>query len=57
MLDFMFQVAIKIMDINELKEDYVIRNLYREAKILSKLAHPSIATLFQTMQVSYIYIA
>lgn len=49
------KVAIKIMDINELKEDYVIRNLYREAKILSKLAHPSIATLFQTMQYGNMY--
>ncbi|XP_074032493.1 MAP/microtubule affinity-regulating kinase 4 [Leptinotarsa decemlineata] len=38
------------MDVNQIKEDYVIRNLCREAKIMSKLNHPCIVALFQTMQ-------
>lgn len=42
---------MKIMDVTQIKEDYVIKNLYREAKILSKLRHPCIVSLFQTMQV------
>ncbi|CAG9858025.1 unnamed protein product [Phyllotreta striolata] len=44
------RVAIKIMDINDVKEEYVIKNLYREAKIMAKLNHPCIVNLFQTMQ-------
>ncbi|XP_057654176.1 serine/threonine-protein kinase MARK2-like [Diorhabda carinulata] len=44
------KVAIKIIDVNHIKEEYVIKNLYREAKIMSKLNHPCIAFLYQTMQ-------
>ncbi|CAH1113001.1 unnamed protein product [Psylliodes chrysocephalus] len=44
------RVAIKIMDVNHIKEEYVIKNLYREAKIMAKLNHPCIVSLFQTMQ-------
>lgn len=47
----LLQVAVKIMDVTQIREDYVIKNLYREAKILSKLKHPCIVSLFQTMQV------
>lgn len=45
------KVAIKVMDVNSIKEEYVIKNLYREAKIMSKLKHPCIATLFETIQI------
>ncbi|VEN41944.1 unnamed protein product, partial [Callosobruchus maculatus] len=38
------------MDVSQIKEDYVIRNLYREARIMFKLNHPCIAALYQTMQ-------
>ncbi|KAK9880576.1 hypothetical protein WA026_011817 [Henosepilachna vigintioctopunctata] len=38
------------MDLNNIKEDYVIRNLFREARIMSKLKHPCIVSLFETMQ-------
>ncbi|XP_050308531.1 serine/threonine-protein kinase MARK2-like [Anthonomus grandis grandis] len=44
------KVAIKIMDINEIKEEYVIRNLGREAKLMAKLSHPCICALYQTMK-------
>lgn len=48
----LLQVAVKIMDLNQIKEDYVIRNLCREAQIMSRLNHPCIAALYQTIQVS-----
>ncbi|KAL1505611.1 hypothetical protein ABEB36_005136 [Hypothenemus hampei] len=44
------KVAIKIIDINQIKEDYVIKNLFREAKLMAKLNHPCICALYQTMQ-------
>ncbi|XP_076274726.1 uncharacterized protein LOC143205359 isoform X1 [Rhynchophorus ferrugineus] len=44
------RVAVKIMDVNEIKEDYVVKHLYREAKLMAKLNHPCIAALYQTMQ-------
>ncbi|KAH1027821.1 serine/threonine-protein kinase MARK2 [Dendroctonus ponderosae] len=44
------KVAVKIMDVNQIKEDYIIRNLCREAKIMAKLNHPCICALYQTMQ-------
>ncbi|XP_028132342.1 NUAK family SNF1-like kinase 2 [Diabrotica virgifera virgifera] len=44
------KVAIKIIDINNIKEDYVLKNLYREAKIIAKLNHPCIVSVFETMQ-------
>uniref|UniRef100_A0AAR5P7Q3 Protein kinase domain-containing protein n=1 Tax=Dendroctonus ponderosae TaxID=77166 RepID=A0AAR5P7Q3_DENPD len=44
------KVAVKIMDVNQIKEDYVIRNLCREAKIMAKLNHPCVCALYQTMQ-------
>ncbi|CAH0551637.1 unnamed protein product [Brassicogethes aeneus] len=47
---FTFQVAVKIMDMDKIKEEYVIKNLYREATIMAKLNHPCISALFQTMQ-------
>ncbi|KAK4884141.1 hypothetical protein RN001_000412 [Aquatica leii] len=49
------EVAVKIMDITQIKEDYILKNLHREAKIMSQLRHPSIVSLFQTMQNGNIY--
>lgn len=43
---------MKIMNVQEIKEDYIIRNLHREAKLLAQLSHPCIAALYETMQVS-----
>lgn len=48
---YLFQVAIKVIDIREIKEKYVVKNLHREARIMSALNHPCIVTLFQTIQV------
>lgn len=48
----MFQVAIKIIDVEQGKKDYVIKNLTREAKVLSMLQHPSIVRLYETIRVS-----
>lgn len=47
----LLQVAVKIIDIREIKEKYVVKNLHREARIMSTLNHPCIASLFETMQV------
>ncbi|XP_008195774.1 uncharacterized protein LOC661848 isoform X1 [Tribolium castaneum] len=46
------KVAVKIIDIREIKEKYVVKNLHREARIMSTLNHPCIASLFQTMQLA-----
>ena len=48
----MFQVAIKIIDVEQGKKDYVMKNLTREAKVLSMLQHPSIVRLYETIRVS-----
>lgn len=48
----MFQVAIKIIDLEQGKKDYVMKNLTREAKVLSMLQHPSIVRLYETIRVS-----
>ena len=48
---FLFQVAIKIIDMNNIKDDYVRRNLFREAKLLRKLSHPNIIKLYETIKV------
>ncbi|XP_044264957.1 serine/threonine protein kinase OSK1-like isoform X1 [Tribolium madens] len=46
------KVAVKIIDVREIKEKYVVKNLHREARIMSTLNHPCIASLFQTMQLA-----
>ncbi|XP_066259117.1 hormonally up-regulated neu tumor-associated kinase-like [Euwallacea similis] len=46
------KVAVKIMDVAQIKEDYIIKNLCREAKLMAKLNHPCVSALYQTMQVS-----
>lgn len=43
-----------MMNVAEIKEEYVVRNLHREAKLLSQLSHPCIAGLYETMQVCII---
>jgi len=49
----LFQVAIKIIDVEQGKKDYVMKNLTREAKVLSMLQHPSIVRLYETIRVCW----
>ncbi|KAF5307454.1 hypothetical protein FQR65_LT06809 [Abscondita terminalis] len=49
------KVAVKIIDISQIKDNYVLKNLHREAKIMSQLRHPCIVSLFQTMQNGSVY--
>ncbi|KAK5648887.1 hypothetical protein RI129_003779 [Pyrocoelia pectoralis] len=50
-----FMVAVKIIDIAKIKEEYILKNLHREARIMAQLRHPCIVSLFQTMQNDNIY--
>ncbi|KAL2719357.1 MAP/microtubule affinity-regulating kinase 3-like isoform X1 [Vespula squamosa] len=43
-------VAVKIIDTQHGRQDYVMKNLTREAKLLSMLQHPSIVRLYETIQ-------
>ncbi|CAH0713077.1 unnamed protein product, partial [Brenthis ino] len=42
-------VAIKIIDLTCIKEEYARRNLHREPRVMSKLRHPCIAAIYETM--------
>ncbi|XP_069683256.1 serine/threonine-protein kinase MARK1-like [Periplaneta americana] len=55
MRGLLFQVAVKIIDTSKVTEEYVVRNLEREARVLSRLSHPSIQCLFETMQCGPLY--
>ena len=48
---YLLQVAVKIIDMNNIKDDYVRRNLFREARLLRRLTHPNIIKLFETIKV------
>lgn len=50
----LFQVAIKIIDTSQITQEYVIKDLTREAKLLSMLHHPNIVKLYETIQVRYL---
>ncbi|XP_043241862.1 serine/threonine-protein kinase MARK2-like isoform X2 [Amphibalanus amphitrite] len=49
------KVAIKIIDVDKVKEEYVRRNLGREVKVLSRLRHPNIVRLYETMMSGHLY--
>ncbi|XP_072755707.1 MAP/microtubule affinity-regulating kinase 3-like [Anoplolepis gracilipes] len=49
------KVAIKIIDVEQGKKDYVMKNLTREAKVLSMLQHPSIVRLYETIRCGSVY--
>ncbi|XP_033218494.1 SNF1-related protein kinase catalytic subunit alpha KIN12-like [Belonocnema kinseyi] len=49
------EVAIKIIDTNENRQSYVLKNLTREAKLLSMLQHPCIVRLYETIQCGSVY--
>ncbi|XP_055839474.1 uncharacterized protein LOC129907342 [Episyrphus balteatus] len=43
------KVAVKVLTFRDVKEEYIIKNMRREAKILSKVSHPNIVYLFETI--------
>jgi serine/threonine protein kinase len=43
-------VALKTVNVSTLKDAYMRRNFKREAALLSRLSHPSIAMLFEVME-------
>ncbi|KAJ2948234.1 hypothetical protein O0L34_g7462 [Tuta absoluta] len=43
------KVAIKIIDLTLIKEEYARRNLHREPRVMARLRHPCIAALYETM--------
>ncbi|XP_055920913.1 uncharacterized protein LOC129952383 [Eupeodes corollae] len=43
------KVAVKILTFRDVKDEYIIKNMRREAKILSKVSHPNIIYLFETI--------
>ncbi|XP_046753207.1 SNF1-related protein kinase catalytic subunit alpha KIN12-like [Diprion similis] len=48
-------VAVKVIDTGTIREDYVFKNLTREARLLSKLRHPNIVRLYETIQCGSVY--
>ncbi|XP_054713700.1 hormonally up-regulated neu tumor-associated kinase-like [Uloborus diversus] len=49
------KVAMKIINRNDVKDEYVARNLHREARILAKLRHPNIIQLYESMTTKDLY--
>lgn len=49
------QVAIKIIETDKIKEDYVRKNLLREAQLMRRLKHPNIIRLYETMKANNLY--
>jgi len=41
------EVALKIMDTSRIKDDYILKNLQREATILGQLSHPNVVKLLE----------
>lgn len=51
--NFLSQVAVKVTDMSTAKANYVLRNLEREARILSSVSHPCIVYIYESIQVSF----
>eukprot|EP00041_Stephanoeca_diplocostata_P010380 m.165188 g.165188 ORF g.165188 m.165188 type:complete len:900 (+) comp18127_c0_seq1:535-3234(+) len=48
-------VACKVFDKTAMKDDYVVKNLHREAEILRKLQHPHIIQLYEILETEDVY--
>ncbi|GBP85052.1 hypothetical protein EVAR_48389_1 [Eumeta japonica] len=46
------KVAIKVIDLTCIREEYARRNLHREPQLMARLGHPCIAALYETMMAS-----
>ncbi|KAG8190579.1 hypothetical protein JTE90_014056 [Oedothorax gibbosus] len=49
------KVALKVIDRNQIEEDYVLKNLTREASILRKLKHPNIVNFYEDLSHEQLY--
>ncbi|XP_022799841.1 serine/threonine-protein kinase par-1-like isoform X2 [Stylophora pistillata] len=49
------KVAMKVIDTRKIKDDYVKRNILREARLLKKVNHPNIVRLYETLKQHSIY--
>lgn len=49
------KVAMKVIDTRKIKDDYVKRNILREALLLKKVNHPNIVRLYETLKQHSIY--
>ena len=49
------QVAVKIIETDKIKEDYVRKNLLREAQLMRRLHHPNVIRLYETMKTNNLY--
>jgi len=49
------QVAMKVIDTHKIKDEYVRKNILREALLLKKLNHPNIVRLYETLKQHSIY--
>ena len=48
-------MAIKIIETDKIKEEYVKKNLLREAQLMRRLRHPNIIRLYETMKTNTLY--
>ena len=46
---------MKVIDTRKIKDDYVKRNILREARLLKKVNHPNIVRLYETLKQHSIY--
>ncbi|XP_020630932.1 serine/threonine-protein kinase NIM1-like [Orbicella faveolata] len=49
------KVAMKVIDTRKIKDEYVRKNILREALLLKKVNHPNIVRLYETLKQHSIY--